>query len=194
NNLNAKYHTSIEPYNHPELDELFQPVRQPVQLKDFNGEVEFTIPENIENKDRLQAYAFNFETQQVEKINEQRMTDNALFVTVDSPEPIYVIHDEVMDHLGTYYFFRLSGFNFTREALGFDHKVWLFRVGGLFTDEVFEDEVIEDVDYGVIEISHATVSRLFAWTLDKIYAALDLFVRHPDVPREATIADALFDY
>lgn len=192
NDLNAKYHTHIEPFHHSELDELYKPVREPVQIKDYNGEVEISIPENI-NKDEVNAYQFNFEKEKFEKIKKQRATDNAIFVPVDSHYPVYIIEEDTFKELNTYYYFRISGFDFTRELLGFDHKFFLFRVG-FFTDELFEDEVIEDADYGIIELSHAEVSRFYAFFLDKMYAALDLIFK-PEGYEEATkFARAIIDY
>src|SRR5699024_10249385 len=39
NDLNAKYFTKIESYRDDELDELYQPVRDPVRFKNYEGKI-----------------------------------------------------------------------------------------------------------------------------------------------------------
>lgn len=193
NNLNTKYHSQVKAYHHPELDQLYKPIREPVQIKEYEGEVELAFPKDINNKEDIKAFVFNFEKEKFEKIKEQRMTDNAMFITVDSAYPVYLLDENVFENINTYYYFRISGFDFSRAIAGFDHKLFLFRVG-FFTDDLFQDEVVEDVDYGIIEISHAKISRVYAWFLDKVYSTLDLIFKPLEAHEHNIFVGGLFDY
>ena len=65
---------------------------------------------------------------------------------------------------------------------------------GIFTDELFKNETIEDPDYGIIEISRAKISYLYALFLEGAYRTLDLMFKPLDNVDENILARALIDY
>lgn len=105
NDLNAKYHSTMTAYEQDELDTLYQPVRDPVRVLDYEGEVELDLPDNASNIEGLEAYYFNTMTEELQKIKKQRMEDDSLFVTVDQSFPIYVLEPEILDTIDEYYYF-----------------------------------------------------------------------------------------
>lgn len=167
NDLNAKYFSTVENYEQDELDEIYQPVRDPIRVHHYDGEMIVDMPDG-EDKD-ISAYYFNLEKGEMEKVKKQKWINNAMELNIDKNDPIYFFDDDILDKLGDYYYFRISPYIF---GPGYDHKVFLFK-RGLFTDDLFEDEKIDDPDYGVIEISKAEIGYLYSLFLDALYRTLD---------------------
>ena len=104
------------------LTVYIKPVRDPIRIKDYDGEAFIEVPGG-KNKD-LSAYYFNFDSGEMEKIKKQKWTDNGMMITVKEDYPIYVFDEAVFDQIGQYYYFRLSLFDFSRAITGFDHHIF----------------------------------------------------------------------
>jgi len=193
NDLNAKYHSTMEAYEQDELETLFEPAREPVRIKNYEGEVQLDLPKKSENPKDLKAYYFNLETEELEKIKKQRIEDDLIYVTIDQSFPIYIIDPDVLETMNEYYYFRISLFDLGRSILGYDHNIILYK-RGLFTDKEFVDETMEDVDYGIIQFSHATISKVHAFLLDRLFQLLDLIFTPFDEHDINIMAKAFFDY
>lgn len=189
--LNAKYFAVTEAYEEGGLDTLYKPLRDPFRVKNYEGEVELSLPENAD-KDTT-AYYFDFASKEMVKIKKQKRTKDKLRVTIDQDDPIYILDKNIFDQMNDYYYFRLSLFDFSRAILGYDHLVFIMK-RGLFTDELFEEEEIEDVDYGIIQISTAEISKVYALFLDGVYALLDIIFKPMDGTDGDIFARAILDY
>ena len=193
NDLNAKYHSTMEAYEQDELDTLFEPVREPVRINNYEGEVQLDLPKKLENLKDLEAYYFNLETEELEKIKKQRLEDDSMYVTINQSFPIYIIDPDILETINEYYYFRISLFELGRSIAGYDHNIILYK-RGLFTDKEFVDETVEDVDYGLIQFSHATISKVHAFLLDRLFQLLDLIFTPFDEHDINIMAKAFFDY
>src|SRR5690606_24864540 len=127
NDLNAKYHSFIESYQQDELDAIYEPVREPVQFFNYTGEVELKLPEGVKNKKKLKAFYFDFDKEDFVEIKKQRVEDNAIFATINDSFPVYILDPDTYERIEKYYYFRVSGFQFSRAVAGFDHKVFIFK-------------------------------------------------------------------
>lgn len=167
NDLNAKYLSSIESYEQEELDNIYQPVRDPIRVHNYEGEMLVDMPDG-KDKD-VSAYYYNFEKNKMEKVKKQKWRDDNMIISIHKDYPVYFFNEEKMKEYGDYYYFRISPYIF---GPGYDHKVFIFKQGFL-TDELFENGKIEDDEYGVVEISKAKISFAYAKFLDALFSVLD---------------------
>ncbi|MCM3112367.1 hypothetical protein [Lederbergia lenta] len=193
NDLNAKYHTFIEPYEHPDLNSIYQPVRDAVQFFNYKGEVELTLPEGVKNKERLKAFYFDFNKEDFVEIKKQHMKDDAIFATINDSFPVYILDPNTYERIEKYYYFRVSGFQFSRAFAGFDHKVFIFKRAWRGSDQFVED-TYEDEDYGITELSIGKIGPISAAFLDGVYALLDKIFQPLKNTDGNLLARALLDY
>ncbi|MBS4209988.1 hypothetical protein [Bacillus sp. FJAT-50079] len=191
--LNAKYHTFIETYEHPTLDEIYQPVRQPVQFLNYSGEVELALPEEIENQDQLKAFYFDFTKEDFVEIKQQHIKEDAIIATINDSYPVYILNPDTYERIEKYYYFRVSGFQFSRAILGFDHKVFIFKRSWRDSDQFVEDKY-EDEEYGITELSIGKIGVISAAFLDKVFALLDKIFQPLEQTDGELLARALLDY
>src|SRR5699024_6313618 len=94
------------------------------------------------------------------------------------------------DDIGDYYYFRISPYIF---GPGYDHKLFIFKQG-LFTDDLFEEEKIDNDDYGVVEISKAEISYIYSLFLDGLFKLLDTIFQPLDGMDENIYTNIWLDY
>ncbi|GIN58669.1 hypothetical protein J8TS2_29880 [Lederbergia ruris] len=193
NDLNAKYHSFIESYQQDELDAIYEPVREPVQFFNYTGEVELKLPEGVKNKKKLKAFYFDFDKEDFVEIKKQRVEDNAIFATINDSFPVYILDPDTYERIEKYYYFRVSGFQFSRAVAGFDHKVFIFKRAWRDSDDFVEDKY-EDEEYGITELSIGTIGPISAAFLDGVYALLDKVFAPLDGTDGDWLARALLDY
>lgn len=193
NDLNAKYHSFIESYQQDELDAIYEPVREPVQFFNYTGEVELKLPEGVKNKKKLKAFYFDFDKEDFVEIKKQRVEDNAIFATINDSFPVYILDPDTYERIEKYYYFRVSGFQFSRAVAGFDHKVFIFKRVWRDSDDFVEDKY-EDEEYGITELSIGTIGPISAAFLDGVYALLDKVFAPLDGTDGDWLARALLDY
>ncbi|WP_062105321.1 hypothetical protein [Bacillus niameyensis] len=193
NDLNAKHHTFIEPYQQSELEAVYEPVREPVQFFNYEGEIELGIPDGVKNPEKLKAFYFDFDKEDFVEIKDQRIEDNALIATINNFYPVYILDPDTYDQIEKYYYFRVSGFQFSRAVAGFDHKIFLFK-RGLFDSEKGVEEKFEDPDYGITELSIGKIGPISAALLDRLYALLDRIFQPLDNTDGSWFQRALLDY
>ncbi len=193
NDLNAKYHSFIESYQQDELDAIYEPVREPVQFFNYTGEVELKLPEGVKNKKKLKAFYFDFDKEDFVEIKKQRVEDDAIFATINDSFPVYILDPDTYERIEKYYYFRVSGFQFSRAVAGFDHKVFIFKRAWRDSDEFVEDKY-EDDEYGITELSIGTIGPISAAFLDGVYTLLDKVFAPLDGTDGDWLARALLDY
>lgn len=193
NDLNAKYHSFIESYQQDELDAIYEPVREPVQFFNYTGEVELKLPEGVKNKKKLKAFYFDFDKEDFVEIKKQRVEDNAIFATINDSFPVYILDPDTYERIEKYYYFRVSGFQFSRAVAGFDHKVFIFKRAWRDSDDFVEDKY-EDEEYGITELSIGTIGPISAAFLDGVYTLLDKVFAPLDGTDGDWLARALLDY
>lgn len=193
NDLNAKYHSFIESYQQDELDAIYEPVREPVQFFNYTGEAELKLPEGVKNKKKLKAFYFDFDKEDFVEIKKQRVEDNAIFATINDSFPVYILDPDTYERIEKYYYFRVSGFQFSRAVAGFDHKVFIFKRAWRDSDDFVEDKY-EDEEYGITELSIGTIGPISAAFLDGVYALLDKVFAPLDGTDGDWLARALLDY
>ena len=186
--LNAKYFSTVENYEQDELDEIYQPVRDPIRVHNYDGEMVVDMPDG-EDKD-ISAYYFNLEEGEMEKVKKQKWINNAMELNIDKNDPIYFFDDDLLDDIGDYYYFRISPYIF---GPGYDHKLFIFKQG-LFTDDLFEEEKIDNDDYGVVEISKAEISYIYSLFLDGLFKLLDTIFQPLDGMDENIYTNIWLDY
>src|SRR5699024_5367941 len=76
---------------------------------------------------------------------------------------------------------------------GYDHKLFIFKQG-LFTDDLFEEEKIDNDDYGVVEISKAEISYIYSLFLDGLFKLLDTIFQPLDSMDENIYTNIWLDY
>ncbi|MBO0993634.1 hypothetical protein [Bacillus sp. SD088] len=193
NDLNAKYHSFIEPYQQDELDAIYEPVREPVQFFNYNGEVELKLPQDVKNQKELKAFYFDFNKEDFVEIKKQRVEDDAIFATINDSSPVYILNPDTYERIEKYYYFRVSGFQFSRAVAGFDHKVFIFKRAWRDSDDFVEDKY-EDEEYGITELSIGKIGPISAAFLDGVYALLDKIFQPLDETDNNWLARALLDY
>lgn len=193
-NLNHKYFSYIESYDMPKAVNNFESVIDPFQIKDYEGQVEVEIPEE-KMDDSLEAYQFNFDTLEMEKIKNQSFTNNVVSFSIDNPYPIFFLNDEnkkVMDDFGTYYYFRVS-VPFIERIAGFNHKVVIFKKT-LFSSSISHREIIEDDVLGIADYEFYTMKAFFTFLLERIFMMLDALFDH-DVNKDSFLSKGgIIDY
>ncbi|OAK67761.1 hypothetical protein [Lederbergia galactosidilytica] len=193
NDLNAKYHSFIESYQQDELEAIYEPVREPVQFFNYTGEVELKLPEKVKNKKKLKAFYFDFDKEDFVEIKKQRVEDDAIFATINDSFPVFILDPNTYEKIEKYYYFRVSGFQFSRAVAGFDHKVFIFKRAWRDSDNFVEDKY-EDEEYGITELSIGTIGPISAAFLDGVYALLDKIFAPLDGTDGTLLARALLDY
>src|SRR5699024_229434 len=108
--LNAKYFSTVENYEQDELDEIYQPVRDPIRVHNYDGKMIVDMPDG-EDKD-ISAYACNLEYGEREKVEKKKCIDNAMELNIDKSDPVYFFEDDLLDDIGGYYYFRISPYIF----------------------------------------------------------------------------------
>src|SRR5690606_27597003 len=192
NDLNVKYHTFIEPYDHAELNAIYEPVRQPVQFLNFKGEVQLSLPEDVKNKERLKAYYFDFNNEDFVEIKKQHIKGNTIYATINDSFPVYILDPDTYKRIEKYYYFRVSGFHFSRIVSGYDHKVFIFKRSWSDSDQFVEDKY-EHEEYGITELSIGKIGPISAKFLDGVFALLDKIFKPLDNV-DGTLKDVLLDY
>src|SRR5699024_10693244 len=76
---------------------------------------------------------------------------------------------------------------------GYDHKLFIFKQG-LFTDDLFEEEKIDNDDYGVVEISKAEISYIYSLFLDGLFKLLVTIFQPLDGMDENIYTNIWLDY
>src|SRR5690625_6239406 len=104
---------------------MIKTVRESVRIKNYEGEEQIDLPKKLENLKDQEAYYFNLETEELEKIKKQRLEDDSIYVTIDQSFPIYIIDPDILETINEYYYFRISLFELGRSIVGYDHNIIL---------------------------------------------------------------------
>jgi len=182
--LNDKYFSYVEPYEVSKVNDVYNFINEPIQIKNYQGRVRIDYPDNNSHKDDLKVYQFNFDTLNMEEVKKQDNNINDNYVEFDliNDYPVYLMQDGMEidenqdDEVGTFYYFRIS-IPFLENLVGFNHKVFIFKQN-LLTSKNYTNKILVDDTYGIADYSYQAIGRLQTFMIDKAFEQLDsIFVR-----------------
>lgn len=180
-NLNDKYFTYVQSYEMEKVNNMYDSVIAPFQIKEYQGNIELDIPENVTEND-LVAYQFDYDNLELIKVKKQKYKekDNILEMTIANGYPIFIIGAEGEKNIdetfikenekGTFHYFRVS-IPYIENIVGFNHKVFLFQESS-FLSFNSDNEIIVDDNYGIADFTTQKIGKVSVKILTGIFELL----------------------